>query len=187
MAKVIVAWCDPHMADDEQVPGKSFQIALDGQKPVEVDLCEQHEKEFLTPLLLLLGEVGQPVVEPTAKVKVKRFTCPECQKGLSSRDSFGKHLRNQHGKGLGEIEEVTASQEGVAPASAPEVTDAGPRPLAFPCPSCERSFETPQGRGAHRSSTHGYVSPSAPARAEAEKKRTRKSRAASQQDALVDA
>lgn len=160
MAKVIVAWCDPHMELDEQVPGESFQIALNGAKPVEIDLCKEHEEELIAPLRELLGDLGQPVSKsPQASTSggSPKAPCsqPGCGKELS-REGMRKHMMTQHGMerpAAGDaVRLVFGSVHGasVGIRECPECKAAGRSPEEY-------QFDTPQGLGAHRRSVHNVM------------------------------
>lgn len=135
------------MANDEQVAGHSFQIAVNGAKPVEVDLCEQHEKEFLSPLLELLDDSGQPVEQRATTSVSGRKQCSMCEKVLT-REGLRKHLMTQHG-----IERRAAGDVVREIFGTPSNVKVGERP----CPDCGQKFDTPQGLGVHRRTKHGYV------------------------------
>lgn len=160
MAKVIVAWCDPHMANDEQVPGTSFVFSINEGKPIEIDLCEQHEKEFISPLMELLEDSGQPVVLEQKSVGPggPKRPCGQCGKELT-REGMRKHYMTHHGMerpAAGDaVREIFGSVHG--------------RPAVRRCPECGDEFDTPQGMGAHRRSVHNVAGaqskPAAPASA----------------------
>lgn len=141
------------MANDEQVAASSFQVGLDGNKPVEIDLCEEHEKEFLLPLRELLGDVGQPVNRTPSVTggggPKKACTQPSCDKALT-REGMRKHMVSQHQmdrRAAGDtVREVFGS---IRPGNVG----------TYVCPECKTEFDTPQGRGVHRRTVHGIKGP----------------------------
>lgn len=151
MAKQIVAWCDVHMARDENVPASSFRVALDGSQPVEVDLCETCDKELLGALRELIEEVGQPVstrmAHPTSGGSEKA-ACPECGNELT-KEGMRKHMMRAHGK--------TRIQAGEIVRGLGYTKKRDQQAGSYICPECQDEFDTPQGRGAHRRSVHDVV------------------------------
>lgn len=143
MAKEIVAWCDVCLQDEVQTTASTHQLTLSG-KTHELDLCETHDKELLEPIRLLLAEAGQPV-QKQSKSDDGRVACSICGKQLKTRDTLSKHVRRMHSTD----EQLAAVSRTIEAEEA-----AGAKP--YDCPDCDSSFETPQGRGAHRSRAHGY-------------------------------
>jgi hypothetical protein len=80
---------------------------------------------------------------------------PGCVKRYSNREGLRKHLNKFHDMTLTEVEAQLNSEAGAQALS----DTLGTGPYACPEDDCSRSFETPQGLGAHRSRAHGYVSP----------------------------
>lgn len=140
MAKQIVAWCDVHLAQDEQVPASPVQVAIDQGLPVEVDLCDPCRKELVDPLAELLTEHGQPV-KKGAQAPSGESVCGECGKSYRQPASLRRHMREVH--------------------EAPPVPDGRSNvvPDGYPCPDCERTFDRPQALGRHRAHQHGYKAP----------------------------
>lgn len=60
MATEIIRWCDAHMLTDERVVAAPHAVVLDG-KTGTVDLCPEHAKALLAPLVDLLAP------DPTTK------------------------------------------------------------------------------------------------------------------------
>lgn len=153
MAKQIVAWCDKHLAQDEQVPASTVQVSLDGGNLVELDLCDPCDKEVLEPVRLLVEEFGQPTTEDGSPIGASgeaHYHCYArgCDKTFAHGRNLQKHLDRIHGftlpdSALGtEVVQVKQDAEG--------------KPV-YPCPECDREFRKPQGVAAHRSHVHGYV------------------------------
>lgn len=131
MAKEIISWCDVDMLDDVKVPGRTVRVQIGLAQPVEVDLCEQHEKQLVEPLRELIEQHGQPTAA------VDDLTCPMCSKRYTKKESLAKHIRAKHTEAA--VEEPVATHV-----------------QRKQCPDCDASFDTPQGLGAHRSRAHGY-------------------------------
>lgn len=119
MAKEILTrvWCDLCLGEDEEREeathtNNAVTLGLGGRaRPLTLDLCERHLKELLEPLAEALAAYGAPVGDtPLAsprrgsyKRKDGPFRClvEGCDAALlSTIDSFGKHLRKQHGIGV---------------------------------------------------------------------------------------
>lgn len=151
MAKQIVAWCDVHLAKDEQVVAQPVRVGIDGQL-VELDLCEECTKLFVQPVRELLAAHGQPI-------RPDELTCNQCGKSYAKRDTLRKHLERKHGLGVGAAI-ASPSSSTAAVLGQPQLDVAVPEAeKLYECPDCDRRFETPQGAGAHRNRAHGYVSP----------------------------
>lgn len=63
MAKEIVTWCDPCLAQDMRTPSRQYGPFL-GKT---IDLCDPHAEEFVKPLQALVEEFGAPVELTLAK------------------------------------------------------------------------------------------------------------------------
>lgn len=149
------------MLKDERNEARSIVIALDGMKPKEIDLCELHDKELITPLRELIGEVGQPagteqLMLPTGGSDLEKKDCPQCPPGRSlTREGLRGHMRKIHGM------ERTAANEVVRDTFGG--TTRTRKPFSEQCPECKAegvdiltsTYDTPQGLGAHRKSAHG--------------------------------
>lgn len=142
------------MAEGEQVAASTTQVALDGDEPQELDLCEVCAKELLEPVRTLLEEFGQPVA-PGSGSRVGASGEPHyhcyargCDKTFAHGRNLQRHLKRIHDMELpdsalgGEVVEVE-----VDPTGAP----------TYPCPECGKYFKKPQAVGAHRAKVHGYV------------------------------
>lgn len=130
----IIGWCDGEHAtrthsDVERV------VALDGGRPVALDLCSEHDQLF--EQLFVLMENGSPVaVDPTERRGPGRppkarggqhpmveSTCefPGCDKGpggkafvAQSRTGLGAHMTRSHSVSLGEFERATPAEGSAA-------------------------------------------------------------------------
>lgn len=142
MAKQIITYCDPCLREETQVLATTVTIAIDGNRPLMLDLCETHEKELVAPLYELLMDAGAPV-------RADELTCQSCGKAYKKRESLRKHVERHHGAGAA----APSSPQGQL-----DISSTGDEPKPYDCPDCDSSFSTPQGRGAHRSRAHGYVS-----------------------------
>ena len=155
MSQRIVIFCDVHQSRDEDVPGKSYDLALrpnaEGFTFATVDLCDTCAK----PLLDVFGElveVGREFNgEPSEVLKTskrgrpgKSKRCPICGDNFASRGSMRTHVSSVHGQSISKIE---GSSDGLA------------------CPHCRREFAKPQGLTAHIRTTHPTEYAKAKARA----------------------
>lgn len=154
MAKEIVAWCDRHLASDEQVPATTVQVTLDNGMPIEIDLCDPCHKELVEPLRLLLDEHGQPVRSQDRSSSASHCPMPGCDKSFAGPRQLQKHVERIHDTVL--PDEVFGNAV-PSPASTDEKGE-----TIYPCPEpdCDRTFKRPQAVGAHRSHVHGYVAAS---------------------------
>jgi len=66
MAKEIVIWCDPCLAEDVRTPSREYRLAV-GTVTKTVDLCDAHADQFVKPVSTLLEEYGATVEVATAK------------------------------------------------------------------------------------------------------------------------
>lgn len=165
MAKEIVAWCDPCMAKDERNPARSVMISLDGRKPVELDLCEVHDKELLADLRELIGEAGQPVdgalpgmpaaTSPAGEI---RKDCPTCPPGRAlTREGLRGHMRRTHDMTRDQANEVVRTTFGGTARVQKEFSEQCPECKEAGVPKSESTYDTPQGFGAHRKAAHGVT------------------------------
>lgn len=133
----------------------SLPLSVGASGPQTLDLCEPCDKELVEPVRLLLAEYGQ---SPQGAERDQGFTCPGCSKTYRKRDGLAKHMERQHN--------LTLDARGM-PVALEKDDDELPveqEQKANQCPDCERSFDTPQGLGAHRYRLHAYVSPTKEAR-----------------------
>lgn len=155
MAREIINWCDVCFAKGDRTPGRSVRVALDDARPVELDLCETDEQQLIGTLRELVAAHGQPVIDESRAAREKPHICPACSKGYSSARMLERHIEQKHSE--------------LSPSGSSSSDESGQLQLAtgdddttektFDCPECEQTFETSQGRGAHRARAHGYVSP----------------------------
>ena len=141
MSQRIVIFCDVHQARDEDVPGKSYDLAL---RPVAgsftfatVDLCDACAKPLLDVFAEMV-EAGREFVGEVSTGKAlgrppKPKTCPVCSQEFANRGSVSAHVRNVHGTSLSEIEG---------------------RSDGLPCPHCDQRLAKPQGLAAHIRAIH---------------------------------
>lgn len=165
MAQEIVTWCDRHMDRDERVPGTPRFVAVDPKKPVVSDLCDTCDKEVLQPIRDFIAEFGRPADQASGPINPSNpkrryvsatpensINCPEegCSYFARSKSSFRDHMQTEHNVSLA----VYEGKRGI--------TITGEE-VKYYCDSCPAGFTTPQGRGAHMSSEHGYTGPANPA------------------------
>jgi len=145
MSQRIVIFCDAHQARDEDVPGKSYDVAL---RPVAgmfefvtVDLCDSCAKPLLDVFAeaselgrVFEGDVPGGVSTKRQRRPPKTTSCPVCGHAFAHRGSLRQHTRTVHGKSINELEDSTMD--------------------VFTCPHCEGKYERPQGLSAHIRSAH---------------------------------
>lgn len=161
MSQRIVIFCDVHQSRDEDVPGKSYDLALRPNAGTftfaTVDLCDACAK----PLLDVFGEMvevgrefdGNPLELRPGKAKsspvgrpAKSTTCPACGHAFGSRGSLRAHARDVHGKTVAELEQGDAAD-------------------VHTCPHCGGVYERSQGLAAHVRAAHPTEFADAKARA----------------------
>lgn len=69
MAKEIVIWCDPCLAEDVRTPSREYRLAV-GTVTKTVDLCDAHADQFVKPVSTLLEEYGAVVEVAAASKKI---------------------------------------------------------------------------------------------------------------------
>jgi len=121
----IVSWCDHEgheinendpVAQREEAT-QSFQVSVDGEKPYEIDLCDEHALPFIE-VFTVLEERGTMLPATTKKKKqgvkppgsnkggrqpenLPNPPCPDCGRGpFRDRSALGSHSREIHGKAL---------------------------------------------------------------------------------------
>lgn len=126
MARIIVSLCDLH-PDDEEVRGETFVVSVPTlPDPRAIDLCPEHRKEILDPLVEVLTAHGAPPEAgpslPPPKRKQARnastkledgttayadgeivqvIPCPACDFVLTGPQSLGGHLLAIHDFDIG--------------------------------------------------------------------------------------
>lgn len=145
MAKALITltWCDRHLTDkDEEVPASP----MPEMQGWNLDLCSDCSAPLLESLALYerYGAKGKRTPQMTTRPVPKRpdkgaegpFPCPAegCGSVLANRDSLGSHVRQIHGKSVGELEG---------------------QPLDHQCPDCDRAFTTAVGLSGHVRAAHG--------------------------------
>ena len=128
MATEIVRLCDAHLFTDERVQGTAYAVTL-GAKSGTVDLCQDHMKMLLGPVLdLMATEKGHSGRKPDPGSALC-FLCP-----LTMRpDRMSSHLKQVHGASLKDVYGLT-------------------------CPLCMEEKATVQGVGTHARLMHGLPS-----------------------------
>lgn len=112
MAREIVIWCDPHIAQDERVTGEDYTLALNGS-PRVIALCVEHRKELLDPLATLVEEHGiladsirrrgggeahpsTGAMRKGRQVESRPYVCPLCPLDYAGMDALAKHIEKIH-------------------------------------------------------------------------------------------
>lgn len=135
-------WCDFHeQTKDEQVPGASHSVTLDGAA-LDIDLCPECE-QALVELGAWLAQYGRPVTKRgrPASERMRLAECPECGKPLKDEKGVMAHMRNMHGVTLAAWR---AAHEGGQQAE-PEASE-----VSTTCPECGRSFVSFNGLRVHQ-------------------------------------
>lgn len=109
---IIKLWCDPCLAVDEHTDGDEYTIGINTARPMNLTLCEVHEKELLAPLARMLTEMGQPA--PTGPQQASAPSrrpgsqygngpddpqvcqMPGCGVELKNKSSLSSHVRQRH-------------------------------------------------------------------------------------------
>jgi hypothetical protein len=112
-------WCDRCLTDDDKKVSAtvSERVAI-GQQIVETDLCDRCAEDLLTPAreLLRLGRAPSPhdnaqpsprsrqqqAQSPASSHHGEDYDCPRCSADFKTRQTFRKHLLQEHGMGFGE-------------------------------------------------------------------------------------
>lgn len=124
------AFCD--LDHDEKVPATVERtVSIDGSDVVVLDLCEEHDSEVFTIVLVAMerGAVVQaPPEQPRKRTRTGRNphherkhesehpsdpkyrTCPECGFVSRTRSSLGQHLSARHQKGFKDFPEIALPQ-----------------------------------------------------------------------------
>lgn len=106
MAKQIIVQitCDNH--DEADVEAQTHTVALDGEGPVEIDLCDPCATQLLDPLRAIVAVHGQPIPAPVKRTKraateaptpsTADRLCPTCGALLGNRNKLRTHMQEQH-------------------------------------------------------------------------------------------
>jgi hypothetical protein len=141
MAREVVATlvCDACKERGERVVA-TFSDTLVYQGVVkQVELCGEDRVLYIDNGLLYLLRIGHEP-DPEEEPVPVRVSCPVPDCGMEMvKKSLSSHVRTVHGVTLTEL------RSGAAPYPKNELE----------CPECERTFDTPQGLGAHRYAHHG--------------------------------
>jgi len=134
-------WCDVH-GDDERRPvseaGTEIRLVI-GKLVGVLDLCEECIDTHVTPLAELVAAHGRRPSNPAPATPgpkpdgASRFTCSECGKVYSYKNSLASHMQRAHGRLLG------ASKRG-----GPPVT----------CPHCSQTMGSAPGLAQHIKASH---------------------------------
>jgi hypothetical protein len=149
---LVTTTCD---VDDCDHDANAVTVALDGARPLVVDLCPSHDADLTGPLRELLAVAGvnpdavadgTPVYRPSGR-KPKHdnppLRCPECGELCGTTTSgVQSHARRHHGVTLAQLF-YPSSRTSDAP---------------LPCPVCGDRFATGTGVGAHAVRTHAVPS-----------------------------
>ena len=134
----IHAWCDRCYADAEvKSQAETRVLDIDGAGPLELELCDLHDKELLEPLRLLLAERGVRPAKPAPQQHQVAgppvAPCPLCGITMSRYGRAG-HIFTVHG--------------GLRPGD--------PRPVQEgQCPDCGAT--PPKQLAQHRAQAHGVT------------------------------
>lgn len=100
-------WCDVHLAvDDERVSASSYEVLGPGGRSRYVDLCDEHEAEFLGPVRELLSRFGTTKPDhPTRTTRPAPFPpergtgypCLLCEQEYGSSSGLATHYVSAHG------------------------------------------------------------------------------------------
>lgn len=107
----VLAFCD----SEHETPVRATHertVAIDGSKPIVLDLCESCDERYVRALLIVM-EQGSVAEAPAKKIRASKQhgspgfirVCPECLMQSVSRSSLGQHVRHRHGKGLKDYSE----------------------------------------------------------------------------------
>lgn len=111
MATEIVRWCDAHLETEEHVPGSPVELTI-GKRSGTIDLCDDHGKALVGPLLDMLApspkalpksvtasgvRAGRPP-GPDSHTLPVGASCPLCEYVVGGITPSGAslHLRTYH-------------------------------------------------------------------------------------------
>lgn len=102
-----------------------------------------------------------PVVRVHGVAIVPMPHCSRCHRPLPHNDAEQRACQGNP-RPVPSVEDIVAEVVARRDAPAPELVTRT-EPGAYPCPTCPRTFDTPQGVGPHRRKAHGYRKGDAPA------------------------
>lgn len=177
MAKSIVTWCDVCLTDDDvYTEARTISDVLIGRaKPKALDLCEQHEKQYLTPFVELVQRLGitdaqtRPVASPLVVEKPAKRAKTPVEKPTPSKPVATKPKATKVTKGKQEkclVCGESATKTSIAEhykrlhpdvSRAREMLKAGVIDAIFECPAkgCTEAFPSNQAMKMHMYRTHG--------------------------------
>lgn len=105
---VVQKWCDGEHDEPAEATAERV-VAVDGGRPVLLDLCAEHDKFIEDLTVLMASGVDAAAAEPPTQVvrrprggrppkegaNVNR-TCPICGFTSASRGALGQHLQHRH-------------------------------------------------------------------------------------------
>lgn len=151
---IVLAKCDPCLAEEIETPGTRTVIASLGGEPKEFDVCDRHDKEIVEPFAEILRAFGVKVGKPPRKMATQPTWTPTKGTGppvaaegsVIEYDERGyvKCPACSHHYSRGTVVSHIERVEGV-------VIE---RPMS--CPSCDASYDTPQAIAVHRGKAHGH-------------------------------
>jgi hypothetical protein len=94
MAKSIVTYCDVCLTDDDTyTEGRTIPVPAptERSKPRTIDLCDVHEKQYVTPFIELVARLGVTDTQaaPIASPSSARTTRPSARQLAASRNASG--------------------------------------------------------------------------------------------------
>lgn len=125
MATEIVRLCDAHLFTDERVQGAPHTVQVDG-KTGTVDLCDEHAKVLLGPVLDLMAPEKERGVRKPEPGPAECYLCSAPMRA----DRMSSHLKQVHGSTLKDVYGVW-------------------------CPVCMEEKVSVQGVGTHARLAHG--------------------------------
>jgi DNA-directed RNA polymerase subunit M/transcription elongation factor TFIIS len=157
---IIVAYCSICWANDTHTEADtSLTITVDGSKPFEIDVCNDHDQVSLSQLDEFLREYGVVVKANTSPARSE--ICPDCGKTFASYQGRRAHQSMMHENGR-----KNSKKNGVTPPPEPEPEPAGQRPSSWPqpathdedgkpvCGTCGKASVSEMGYRQHVSRSH---------------------------------
>lgn len=137
---IVKVWCDLPHEHDANIEARTVSFSLDGRAEREIDLCADHEREFVEPLRQLYSDARKPD-GVTAKATATGYPleCIYCGAGYESAGGLLMHAGTVHG---------FASTSNKHYAAAEDV-------YGLECPLCEYVAAIPSTLGRHGKNEHG--------------------------------